>query len=245
MDDRLIEELVSPARAEDLQLTGEGGLLQQLTKRLLEPALEDGITGLLGHDRHDPTDENGATSATARAKTVPTDVGPVEMAVPRHRDGSFQPKIVKKRQKRLAGVDEMVISLSVRGLTTGEVQARRAEVFGGGVSRKTISTNTDKVIDGMAERQNRRLDPVHPVVFINAIHAKIRDGAVSNRSIYVALAFATGGRRDILDLWSGDSGEGAKHWLHILTERDSRSPGLPGVLRACVTLGRTSPFRGW
>lgn len=131
VDDRLIDELVSRAQAQGLQLTGEGGLLQQLTKRLLESALEGEITDHLGYDKHDPVGKNGGNSRNGtRGKTVLTDVGPVELAVPRDRDGSFEPKIVRKRQKRLSGVDEMVISLSAKGLTTGEVQAHLAEVYG-------------------------------------------------------------------------------------------------------------------
>ncbi|MGW7201519.1 IS256 family transposase, partial [Streptomyces chryseus] len=229
VDDRLIDELVSRAQAEGLQLTGEGGLLQQLTKRLLESALEGEITDHLGYDRHDPAGKNGGNSRNGtRAKIVLTDVGPVEISVPRDRDGSFEPKIVRKRQKRLSGVDEMVISLSAKGLTTGEVQAHLAEVYGAEVSRQTISTITDKVMDGMAEWQNRPLDPVYPVVFIDAIHVKIRDGAVANRPIYVALAVTVEGRRDILGLWAGDGGAGAKHWMHILTEIKNR--GVNDVL---------------
>ncbi|MFE0547811.1 IS256 family transposase [Streptomyces sp. NPDC058891] len=229
VDDRLIDELVGRAQAEGLQLTGEGGLLQQLTKRLLESALEGEITDHLGYDKHDPAGKNGGNSRNGtRAKTVLTDVGPVEIAVPRDRDGSFEPKIVKKRQKRLSGVDEMVISLAAKGLTTGEVQAHLAEVYGAEVSRQTISTITDKVLDGMAEWQNRPLDAVYPVIFIDAIHVKIRDGAVANRPIYVALAVTVEGRRDILGLWAGDGGEGAKHWMHILTEIKNR--GVNDVL---------------
>src|SRR6478735_991533 len=203
VDDRLIDELVSRAQAEGLQLTSEGGLLQQLTKRLLECALEGEITDHLGYDKHDPAGKNGGNSRNGtRAKTVLTDVGPVEISVPRDRDGSFEPKIVKKRQKRLTGVDEMVISLSAKGLTTGEVQAHLAEVYGADVSRQTISTITDKVLEGMAEWQNRPLDAVYPVIFIDAIHVEIRDGAVANRPIYVALAVTVEGRRDILGLWA-------------------------------------------
>ncbi|SCD67701.1 Transposase, Mutator family [Streptomyces sp. di188] len=135
VDDRLIDELVSRAQAEGLRLTGEGGLLQQLAKRLLESALEGEITDHLGYDKHDPAGKNGGNSRDGtRAKTVLTDVGPVEVSVPRDRDGSFEPKIVKKRQKRLSGVDEMVISLAAKGLTTGEVQAHLAEVYGAEVS---------------------------------------------------------------------------------------------------------------
>ncbi len=229
VDDQLIDELVSRAQAEGLQLTGEGGLLQQLTKRLLESALEGEITDHLGYDKHDPAGKNGGNSRNGtRSKTVLTDVGPVEIVVPRDRDGSFEPKIVKKRQKRLTGVDEMVISLAAKGLTTGEVQAHLAEVYGADVSRQTISTITDKVLEGMAEWQSRPLDAVYPVVFIDAIHVKIRDGAVANRPIYVALAVTAEGRREILGLWAGDGGEGAKHWLHILTEIKNR--GVNDVL---------------
>ncbi|MEU6547932.1 IS256 family transposase [Streptomyces sp. NPDC046859] len=229
VDDQLIDELVGRAQVEGLQLTGEGGLLQQLTKRLLESALEGEITDHLGYDKHDPAGKNGGNSRNGtRGKTVLTEVGPVEISVPRDRDGTFEPKIVRKRQKRLSGVDEMVISLSAKGLTTGEVQAHLAEVYGADVSKQTISTITDKVMDGMAEWQNRPLDVVYPVVFIDAIHVKIRDGAVANRPIYVALAVTTEGRRDILGLWAGDGGEGAKHWMHILTEIKNR--GVNDVL---------------
>ncbi|MGX1480886.1 UNVERIFIED_CONTAM: transposase-like protein [Streptomyces canus] len=158
VDDQLIDELVGRAQAEGLQLTGEGGLLQQLTKRLLESALEGEITDHLG-DKHHPAGKNGGNSRSGtRGRTVLTDVGPVEIAVPHDRDGTFEPKIVKKRQKRLSGVDEMVISLAAKGLTTGEVQAHLAEVYGAEVSRQTISTITDKVLEGMAEWQNRPLD---------------------------------------------------------------------------------------
>jgi transposase-like protein len=229
VEQRLIDQLVDRAQAEGLRLTGEGGLLQQLTKRLLESALEGEMTDHLGYDKHDAAGRNGQNSRNgARSKTVLTDVGPVDISVPRDRDGSFEPKIVKKRQKRLTGVDEIVISLAAKGLTTGEVQAHLAEVYGAEVSRQTISTITDKVMDGMAEWQNRPLDPVYPVVFIDAIHVKIRDGAVANRPIYVALAVTTEGTRDILGLWAGDGGEGAKHWLAILTELKNR--GVQDVL---------------
>ncbi|WP_260419894.1 IS256 family transposase [Streptomyces sp. AK010] len=229
VDDQLIDELVGRAQAEGLQLTGEGGLLQQLTKRLLESALEGEITDHLGYDKHDPVGKNGGNSRIGkRSKTVLTDIGPVEITVPRDRDGSFEPKIAKKRQKRLTGVDEMVISLAAKGLTTCEVQAHLAEVYGAEVSRQTISTITDKVLEGMAEWQSRPLDAVYPVVFIDAIHVKIRDGAVADWPLYVALAVTVEGRREILGLWAGDGGEGAKHWLHILTEIKNR--GVSDVL---------------
>src|SRR3954468_24934482 len=229
VDEQLIARLAGRARAGGLQLTGEGGLLAQLTKRLVESALEGEITDHLGYDRHVAAGRDGRNSRNGhRAKTVLTEVGPVEIDVPRDRDATFEPKIVAKRQRRLSGVDELVISLSAKGLTTGEVQAHLAEVYGAQVSRQTISTITDKVIEGMVEWQNRPLDCVYPVIFIDAIHVKIRDGQVANRPIYVALAVTCEGRRDILGLWAGDGGEGAKYWLHVLTELKNR--GVADVL---------------
>jgi transposase-like protein len=232
VDEQLIARLAGRARAGGLQLTGEGGLLAQLTKRLVESALEGEITDHLGYDKHDAVGRDGGNSRNGhRSKTVLTEVGPVEIDVPRDREATFEPKIVAKRQKRLSGVDEMVISLSAKGLTTGEVQAHLAEVYGAEVSRQTISTITDKVVEGMHEWQNRPLDSIYPVIFIDAIHVKIRDGKVSNRPIYVALAVTCEGHRDILGLWAGDGGEGAKHWLHVLTELKNR-----GVEDVCMVV---------
>jgi len=229
LSDQLVAQLVDRAKAGGLKLTGEGGVLQQLTKRLLESALEGEITDHLGYDKHDPAGcGTGNSRNGTRSKTVLTDVGPVEIDVARDRDASFEPKIVAKRQKRLGGVDEMVISLAARGLTAGEISAHLAEVYGAEVSRQTISAITDKVVEGMVEWQNRPLDAVYPVVFIDAIHVKIRDGQVANRPIYVALAVTCEGRRDILGLWAGDGGEGAKYWLHVLTELKNR--GVADVL---------------
>jgi transposase-like protein len=159
VEQKLIDQLVEQARSKGLQLTGEGGLLQQLTKAVLESALEGEITDHLGYDKHDPAGKDGGNSRNGtRSKTVLTDIGPVEIDVPRDREGSFEPAIVKKRQRRLTGVDEMVLSLSAKGLTHGEISAHLAEVYGADVSKTTISTITDKVMDGMAEWQNRPLD---------------------------------------------------------------------------------------
>src|SRR3954469_8587498 len=138
VDDQLIDELVGRAQAEGLQLTGEGGLLQQLTKRVLESALEGEITDHLGYDKHDAEGRGSGNSRNGtRAKTVLTDVGPVEVRVPRDVAGTFEPQIVKKRQRRLSGVDEMVLSLSAKGLTHGEISAHLAEVYGASVSKQT------------------------------------------------------------------------------------------------------------
>ena len=249
VDAELVARLVEQARAAGLQLTGEGGLLQQLTKRVVEAALDGEITDHLGYDKGDPAGKNGRNSRNgARSKTVLTEVGPVDITVPRDREGSFEPQIVKKRQRRLTGVEDMVISLSAKGLTTGEIQAHLAEVYGADVSRQTISTITDKVLDAMGEWQNRPLDPVYPVIFLDAIHVKIRDGKVANRPVYVALAVTVDGTRDILGLWAGDGGEGAKFWLQVLTELKNRGvadalmvvcDGLKGLPDA---IGQTWPL---
>jgi putative transposase len=232
VDAQLVDQLVEQARTAGLQLTGEGGLLQQLTKRVLESALEGEITDHLGYDKGDPAGKNGGNSRNGvRGKTVLTEVGPVEVAVPRDRDATFEPQIVRKRQRRLTGVEDMVISLSAKGLTTGEIAAHLAEVYGADVSRQTISTITAKVVEGMTEGQNRPLDPVYPVIFLDAVHVKIRDGKVANRPIYMALAVTVDGTRDILGLWAGDGGEGAKFWLQVLTELKNR-----GVTDACMVV---------
>jgi putative transposase len=231
VDAELVGRLVEQARAAGLQLTGEGGLLQHLTKRVIEAALDGEITDHLGYEKHDPAGKDGGNSRNgSRAKTVLTDVGPVEIIVPRDRDSSFEPQIVRKRQRRLTGVEDMVLSLSAKGLTTGEISAHLAEVYGADVSRQTISTITDKVMDGMAEWQNRPLDRVYPVIFLDAINVKIRDGKVANRPVYVALAVTAEGTRDILGLWAGDGGEGAKFWLSVCTELKNR--GAEDVLMA-------------
>ncbi|MFD8080962.1 IS256 family transposase [Kitasatospora sp. NPDC059722] len=232
LDDQLIGQLVDRARASGLQLTGAGGLLQQLTKKILESALEGEMTDHLGYEKHDPAGAGSGNSRNGiRSKTVLTEVGPVEIDVPRNREGSFEPQLVRKRQRRLSGVDEMVLSLSARGLTHGEISAHLAEVYGAEVSKQTISTITDQVIEGMAEWQNRPLDPVYPVVFIDCVHVKLRDGQVANRPIYVALAVTVEGTREILGLWAGDGGEGAKYWLHVLTEIKNR-----GVADVCMVV---------
>jgi putative transposase len=228
-DEQLIAMLVDRARGDGLRLTGEGGLLQQLTKRVLESALDGEITDHVGYDKHDPAGRgSGNTRNGSRTKTVLTDVGPVEVRVPRDAAGTFEPQIVRKRQRRLSGVDDLVLSLSAKGLTHGEISAHLAEVYGTEVSKQTISTITDKVMEGMAEWRNRPLDKVYPVVFIDCINVKIRDGQVANRPIYVALAVTVDGHRDILGIWAGDGGEGAKRWQQVLTELKNR--GVADVL---------------
>jgi transposase-like protein len=232
VDEQLIRQLADRARAEGLQLTGEGGLLSRLTKTVLEAALDGELDDHLGYAKHDPAGRNGENSRNGRrGKTVLTEVGPIEIAVPRDRDGTFEPKLVPKHQRRLTGIEDLVISLSAKGLTTGEISAHLAEVYGAEVSKQTISAITDRVLEGMAAWQSRPLDPVYPVIFIDCIHVKIREGNVANRPIYVALAVTVNGTRDLLGLWAGEhgAGEGAKYWLRVLSELKNR-----GVADVCL-----------
>jgi hypothetical protein len=232
VDEQLAARLVEQARSQGISLVGPDGLLQRITKLVLEGALEGELTDHLGYEHGDPAGRNGGNSRNGtRAKAVLTEIGPVELEVPRDRDASFQPKIVRKRQRRLGGVEDLVVSLVAKGLTTGEVQAHLAQIYGTEVSRQTISTITDRVLEGLAEWQNRPLDAVYPVLFIDVINVKIRDGNVANRPIYVALAVTVDGERDILGLWAGEhgDGEGAKYWLRVLTELKNR-----GVADCCI-----------
>jgi transposase-like protein len=231
-DRSLAEQLVEQARADGRNLVGPGGLLADLTKQVLETGLEVEMDEHLGYAKHAVEGRNGGNSRNGtRSKTVITEIGPVELDVPRDRDGSFDPQTVRKNQRRLDGVDSMVISLTAKGLTTGEVEAHLAEVYSRSISRETISKITDRVLGELAEWQNRPLDRVYPVIFIDAIVVKIRDGQVANRPVYAAIGVTVDGKRDVLGLWVGTGGEGAKYWLQVLTEIKNR-----GVEDACIVV---------
>src|SRR5438132_13673237 len=230
-DEQVLRELTERARGGGLKVTGEGGLLGKLTKMVIEGALEGELDDHLGYAKHNSEGRNGGNARNGhRAKTVITETGPVEISVPRDRDSSFEPKIVAKRQLRLTGVDDMVISLSAKGLTHGEISAHLLEVYGAEVSKQTITAITDRVMEGLADWQSRPLDPVYAVIFIDAINVKIREGQVANRPVYLALGVTVDGQRDILGLWAGEhgDGEGAKYWLRILSEIKNR--GVRDVL---------------
>jgi len=217
-------ELVRRAREQGLSLTGPDGLLKQLTKTVLETALNEEITEHLGHEKHAPAgSETGNVRNGIRAKTVLTEAtGQVQIEVPRDRAGTFEPQIVKKRQRRLTGVDEIVLSLYAKGLTTGEISAHFAEIYGASVSKETISRITDKVTEEMQAWASRPLDEVYAAVFIDAIVVKVRDGQVANRPIYAAIGVTLGGEKDILGLWAGTGGEGAKFWMSVLLDMKNR-----------------------
>jgi putative transposase len=231
LDGDVVARLTKDAQAAGIPLSGEGGLLKQLTKMVLETALQGEMDAHLGYGKHEPVGRNNGNSRNGtRPKTVVTDVGPVQIEVPRDRDASFTPRMVPKWQRRLSGVDDLVISLTARGLTSGEICAHLAEVYGTSVSKETISVITDRMLDTMAEWQARPLDVVYPVLFVDCIYMKIRDGQVANRPVYVVLGVTCDGGSDVLGLWVGDStGEGAKFWMRVLTELKNR-----GVADVCM-----------
>lgn len=229
---QLAEQLLAQAKEQGVELMGPNGLLNQLTKNVLETALDAEMTEHLGYEKHDAAGRGSGNSRNGtRSKTVLTEIGPVEIEVPRDIDSSFDPQIVKKRQRRLTGIDEIVLSLTAKGLTTGEISAHFQDIYGASVSKDTISRITDKVVGEMTEWQNRPLDPVYPVMFIDAVHVKVRDGQVTNRPMYVAIGVTVNGERDILGIWAGEGGEGAKFWLSVLTEIKNR-----GVADVCIVV---------
>jgi putative transposase len=217
-------ELVRMAKEQGLSLTGPDGLLKMLTKTVIETALDEELTEHLGYERHDTAAKVTANSRNGtRPKTVLTETtGPVDIDVPRDREGTFEPKIVAKRQRRLSGVDEMVLSLYAKGLTTGEISAHFAEIYGASVSKETVSRITDRVLEEMAAWQNRPLDEIYAAIFIDAIVVKVRDGQVANRPVYAAIGVTLAGEKDILGLWAGTGGEGAKFWMSVLTDIKNR-----------------------
>jgi transposase-like protein len=226
---KLAQQLLEQSREQGVALIGPGGLLSGLTKTVLETVLEAEMTEHLGHE-HGETPLGSNMRNGLRTKTVLTEIGPVQIEVPRDRDGWFEPVIVPKRKRRLDGIDEIVLSLTARGLTTGEIAAHFTDVYGATVSKDTISRITEKVSAEMAEWASRPLDPVYPVIFVDALVVKVREGQVRNTPFYVVMGVTTGGERDILGIWAGDGGEGARFWLQIFTELKNR--GVEDVLIA-------------
>jgi transposase-like protein len=229
----LAEQLVAAARSQGIALTGPGGLLSGLTKQVLESALEAELTEHLGHEHGGVPGPGGNMRNGHSAKTVRTEIGEVRIKVPRDRTGSFAPVVVPKHARRLTGFDEAVISLYAKGMTTGDIANHLADVYGSQVSRDLVSTVTDAVVEDMRAWASRPLDPVYPVLLIDAIYVKIREGQVSNRPVYVAMGITVDGDRDVLGLWAGPSGggEGARAWLGMLTDLKNR--GVKDVLIAC------------
>src|SRR6266487_340674 len=187
VDEQLADQLLGKAAAEGVELLGPDGLLSQVTRAVLERALAEEMTGHLGYEKHDPAGRGSGNNRNgATGKTVLTDIGAVDLAVPRDRNGSFEPQIVRKGQTRLEGFNERIIALYARGMTTRDIRAHLREIYGVEVSPDLISRVTGAVIEELAEWQARPLDRVYPVVFVDALMVKIRDGVVTNRAVYVA-----------------------------------------------------------
>jgi transposase-like protein len=231
VDEDLADQLLDKARAEGAELLGPDGLLSQVTKAVLERALAEEMTGHLGYEKHDPAGRGSGNSRNGTtAKTVLTDVGAVDLAVPRDRSGSFEPQIVRKGQTRLEGFNERVIALYARGMTVRDIRAHLREMYDVEVSPDLISRVTDGVLEELQEWQSRPLDQVYPVIFIDALMVKVRDGVVSNRPVYLAIGIDCEGRKQVLGLWVGPTtGESAKFWLTVLSELKGR-----GVADVCI-----------
>src|SRR5215470_14735631 len=231
VDEQLADQLLGKAAAEGVELLGPDGLLSQVTKAVLERALAEEMTGHLGYDKHDPAGRGSGNNRNGTTgKTVLTDVGAVDLAVPRDRNGTFEPQIVRKGQTRLKGFNERIIALYARGMTTRDIRAHLREMYDVEVSPDLISRVTDAVAGELAEWQSRPLDRVYPVIFVDALMVKIRDGVVTNRPVYLAIGIDCEGRKQVLGLWVGPTaGESAKFWLTVLSELRSR-----GVADVCI-----------
>ncbi len=230
--DALIDELVKSGKTLD-ELLAEGGELRQMYKRLAERTLEAEMTAHLGYEPHASSGRGSGNSRNGKSKkTLVSDHGPVDIAVPRDRNGSFEPRFVRKHQRRAEGFDDRIIGLYARGMSTREIQSFLEESYGVEVSPTFISQVTDAVLDEVRAWQARPLDAVYPIVYLDALVTKSRqEGAVSLRHVYVALGVNLEGEKELLGLWLAQS-EGAKFWLSILSELKNR--GVQDVLIACV-----------
>lgn len=222
IDLKLVDKLLADyKRPEDI--IGENGLLKQLTKALLERAMQAEITDHLGYDKHDPVGHNSGNSRNgATSKTLKGDFGEIELETPRDRNGSYEPKIIGKGQRRFTGFDDKILSMYARGMSTREIQGHLEEIYKVEVSPTLISNVTEEVMEEVKRWQSRPLDAVYPMVYLDALVVKIRDnGHVQNRAIYVAIGVNMEGIKEVLGLWAGQA-EGAKFWLQVLTELKNR-----------------------
>ena len=228
----LIDELLKNYQKPE-DVIGENGLLKQLTKALLERAMDAELTHHLGYQKSDPAGYHSGNSRNGTtAKTLKGDFGELVIETPRDRNGSFEPQMVKKHQTRWDGFDDKILSMYARGMSTREIQGHLQEMYGVEVSPTLISEVTDGVLEEVKGWQNRPLEPVYGIVYLDALYVKMRhEGRVENRAVYVAIGIGLDGQKDVLGLWSS-SHEGAKFWLGVLTEINNR--GVKEILIACV-----------
>src|SRR5215211_6562172 len=232
LSDEVIDGLLAGAATEE-EIVGPGGLLAQLTKRLVERAMEVELTDHLGYEPHaEPPGGAGNTRNGSTPTTLITDNGPVRIENPRDRDGSFEPQIVRKRQRRFEGFDDKILALYSRGLSVRDIEAHLAEIYGVKVGRELISKVTDAVMDDVRAWAQRPLEDVYPVIFLDALVLKIREGgSVQRRACYLALGITLDGERDVLGMWFQET-EGAKFWMQVLTDLKQR--GVRDILICCV-----------
>ena len=232
MDKELIDKLLGDYQKPE-DLIGENGLLKQLTRAIVERALQAELTTHLGYEKHSPEGHNsGNTRNGVSTKQLKGDFGEMQIEVPRDRQASFEPKLVAKGQTRFAGFDDKILSLYARGMTTREIQGHLEEMYQVEVSPALISNVTEAVIEEVKVWQSRPLDAVYPVVYLDALVVKMRsDGRVENRAVYVAIGITLAGMKEVLGLWTS-ANEGAKFWLQVLTEMQNR--GLKDIFIACV-----------
>jgi putative transposase len=233
IDDELVDRLMAQVDAEGLELLGPEGVLTELTSRILSRGLEVELTDDLGYEKGDPAGwGSGNNRNGSYTKTVQTDAGSVPVEMPRDRNATFDPLLIPKHQRRLSGFNELVISLVARGMTTRDTRDHLEEIYGVNVSPELISKVTDAIIPELREWQQRPLDSMYPIMYLDAVVVKVRtDGHVRNRPVYIAMAVDTDGRKHVLGLWLGKGDEGAKFWLGILTELKNR--GVTDVLIVC------------
>jgi putative transposase len=228
----LIEALVDKARASGGPVDGVNELLNQLTKAVLERALAEEMTDHLGYDHGDPAGNGSGNSRNGHSgKTVSTTVGPVRIDVPRDRNSTFEPKMVRKGSRRIGQLDDMILSLYARGMTTRDIQAHLAEIYGVDASPALISRITDVVADEIVAWQNRPVDEVYPIVYVDAIRIRVRDkGAVAIKAAHLVVGVDVDGRKHVLGIWIAET-EGAKFWNTVITQLRNR--GLKDILIAC------------
>jgi putative transposase len=232
IDPKLIDKLLADYKKPE-DIIGEHGLLKQLTKAVLERAMQAEMTEHLGYEKHDQAGNNSGNSRNGKTtKALKGDFGEVPLETPRDRNGTFEPKIVAKGQTRFTGFDDKIVSMYARGMSTREITGHLEEIYGVEVSPTLISSVTESVMEEVKVWQGRPLDAIYPVVYLDALYVKVRDaGHVRNRAIYVAIGVSLKGHKEVLGLWTGEA-EGAKFWLQVLTDLKNR--GVVDIFIACV-----------
>jgi putative transposase len=228
----LIDSLLADYKKPE-DLIGENGLLKQITKAVVERALQAEMAAHLGHGKHEPVENPAGNTRNGKSqKTLKGEFGELPIDIPRDRHGSFEPQLIPKHQTRWTGFDDKILSLYARGMTVREIQGHLEEMYGTEVSPTLISSVTDAVIEEVKAWQVRPLDALYPIVYLDCIHVKVRDaGAVRVKAVYLALGINLGGEKELLGLWIAQT-EGAKFWLQVVTELKNR--GVQDVFISCV-----------